>query len=651
MALIVAVFAFQSAISQQQERSQRQERETENFGNEAIDSTKFVMDTLNLWRPLKNHNSISLLNIIKKNSINKRDLLSIPYFTLSDILKQNNVGFPRSDGFPGLNNSTIILGGLPNGIDLRYNNISQAMPLNGEALWSIFPMENIENIEILTGSAAFILGNNSNGTLINLQEIHHHTYKPYTKLWYNQSIDETLAADGIFTQNFAKNFNFLFGFRSIFSPGTYDNQWVESWNVRAKILWNIDSLSTLSLSENFTNYGISQNGGIDHNSSSDIFDPLNAFPILQYCDLRLFQHNINLSYSTFMDKKKSNALNSSLSLVFNDLTYQDKEGIFNNPLDSNYKFLFENIAVLNNTSFELSSDLLDLKVGSDISWNNFGKINTIITTNFMDFGAYGFASVKLIELLKISGGARLFRKFGKDGYAFGSRVETQLSNNFQYYFDVSVGTRLPSIIELNNVQKELHNLYIFGFNANLEDSKFSIIAYYRYVNNPVRFKFSFDTTSNRYLTEFYNLSNNSYLGLELLGETRLGHFGLEANFKFNFQNMNSNSERDLPLFYGSIRLYCTISSGDSYIKIGLSGDLISGFKGLGYFPIYAGYYQHSYSSSFMNNGLDAFALAKLGNAYLKLRFNNLMNQGFYYTSIYPEPARHFQFSFSWAFLD
>lgn len=652
LALLILAVTMQTAYSQQQERSQRQEKEIDiDYENSKIDSTKFVLDTINLWRPLKNHNSISFLNITKKSVLSKKDLVSIPYFTLSDVLKQKNIGYPRSDGFPGLNNSIIFLGGLPNGIDLRFNNISQSLPLSGEALWSIFPMENIENIEILTGSQAFILGNNSNGALINLQEIQHHTYKPYTKLWYNQSIDETLAADGVFTQNFAKNFNFLFGFRSIFSPGTYENQWLESWNLRAKIRWNIDSLSNLSFSENFTNYGISQNGGINPYSSSELYNPLNALPILNHCDFRLFQHNINASYSTFLDRNKSNALTSSLSVILNDYSFRDMEGIINNPLDSNFQFVFDNTAILNNTSYELNLDFLDLKFGSDVAWNVFNNSNSIKTKNYFDFGAYGLASIKLSDLINISGGFRLFRKFDNDGYAFGARLESQFFDDLKYYFDVSTGTRLPSIIELNRAQKEIHNLFIFGLNAKFRTTTVDVVAYYRLIDNPIRFKFLFDTSSNRYITAFYNLRNKSYPGLDIIAQTQVWVLGLEAKLSLNFQKLSSFSEQDFPLFYGSVRLYYTILSGESFIKIGLSGDLLSGYKGLGYFPIYSGYYENNYKSSFMNNGLNAFAQAKLGNAYIKASLNNLLNQGFYYTPIYPEPARHFQFSFSWAFLD
>lgn len=649
---MIAIFVFHTAFPQTQEHLQHQERLTDNeLEYKKNDSTKFLIDTINLWRPIPTHNSLSLSNFPIKNTISKKDLLLIPYFTLSDVLKQKNIGYPRSEGFPGLNNSIVILAGLPNGIDLRFNNISQALLLNGESFWSIFPMENVENIEILTGSSAFILGNNSNGTLINLQEIQHHTYKPYTKIWYNQSIDETLAADGIFTQNFAKNFNLLVGFRSLFSPGTYDNQWLESWNVRAKVRWNIDSLTNLSFSEIFTNYGISQNGGINKNNSDDVFDPLNALPNLMYCDLRLFQHNINLSYSTFLDKTKINSFSSSLSFIFNDYSYQDKEGIINNPLDSNFRFLFDNISILNNSTYEIHTNEIRIKVGTDFAWNLFSQNNSIYSKNYLDMGVYGLAILELTDIIKLSGGARLFRKFENDGYAFGSRIEVPFANNHNLFVDASIGTRLPSIIELNKVQKEIHNLYILGLNSKFNNVNLSITAFYRYIINPARFKFLFDTSSKKYITEFYNLSNKSYPGLEIIGQTQLFGIGLEAKFSFNFENLNSYSEQDFPLFFSNIRLYYTIRSGESFITIGLSGEVMSNFKGLSYFPLYAGYYENESKSPFMNNGIDAYAQAKLGNAYLRVRFNNLLNQGFYYTPIYPEPARHFQFSFSWAFLD
>lgn len=652
LVLLVILFLNNIANSQQEERSQRETRTTEEEHEpNASDSTTFVLDTLNLWRPIKTHNSISLSNLIYKQNISKKDLLLLPYFTLSDIFKERNLGFPRSAGFPGLNNSVVMLAGLPNGIDLRYNNISQAIPLTNESLWSIFPMENIENIEIITGSQAFILGNNSNGTLINLQEIQHHTYKPYTKLWYNQSIDETIATDGMFSQNFAKNFNLLLGFRSIFSPGTYDNQWVENWNLRAKVRWNIDSLTNITLSENFTNYGISENGGINRMFSPDVFDPLNAFPTLRYADTRLFQHNINLSLSTFLDELKTNSFSSSISLIFNDYSFQDREGIINNPLDSNYQYVFYNTIISNNTSYEIDTEYLDLKAGGDIIYNYTGNNNTILVDNYLDFGVYGFASLNLSEYLKISGGGRLFKKYQNEGYAFGGKIESKINNNFTYYFDASLGTRLPSIFESKQAVKEIHNLYIFGTNWQISNTKIAAMVYYRYVDNPIRFKFSYDTTKNRFNTEFYNSSNKNYPGIEFSAQTNLWVFGLDTKFNLNFENINSSSIQDFPLFWANIRLYYTILSGESYIKIGLSGDLISSFRGLGYYPLYAGYYEYDKQSSFMGNGIDAFAQAKLGTAHIKVRFNNILNQGYYYTPINPEPGRHFQFSFSWAFLD
>jgi len=94
LALLILAVTMQTAYSQQQERSQRQEKEIDiDYENSKIDSTKFVLDTINLWRPLKNHNSISFLNITKKSVLSKKDLVSIPYFTLSDVLKQKNIGY------------------------------------------------------------------------------------------------------------------------------------------------------------------------------------------------------------------------------------------------------------------------------------------------------------------------------------------------------------------------------------------------------------------------------------------------------------------------------------------------------------------------------------------------------------------------------
>ncbi|MFM7775042.1 MAG: hypothetical protein ACKO9V_09470, partial [Candidatus Kapaibacterium sp.] len=50
-------------------------------------------------------------------------------------------------------------------------------------------------------------------------------------------------------------------------------------------------------------------------------------------------------------------------------------------------------------------------------------------------------------------------------------------------------------------------------------------------------------------------------------------------------------------------------------------------------------------------GLDLFASAKLGNAWVKLRFQNILSNTFTTVSTFPVPVRNFSLSVAWSFFD
>jgi hypothetical protein len=51
------------------------------------------------------------------------------------------------------------------------------------------------------------------------------------------------------------------------------------------------------------------------------------------------------------------------------------------------------------------------------------------------------------------------------------------------------------------------------------------------------------------------------------------------------------------------------------------------------------------------NGIDLYASAKLGDAYVRLTYMNLLNQTFGYMPIYPQLEGNFRISVGWAFLE
>ena len=52
-----------------------------------------------------------------------------------------------------------------------------------------------------------------------------------------------------------------------------------------------------------------------------------------------------------------------------------------------------------------------------------------------------------------------------------------------------------------------------------------------------------------------------------------------------------------------------------------------------------------------NNGIDIFANARLGNATVKLTFQNLLNSEYFQVPLYPNLGRNLRFSVFWSFFD
>jgi hypothetical protein len=88
------------------------------------------------------------------------------------------------------------------------------------------------------------------------------------------------------------------------------------------------------------------------------------------------------------------------------------------------------------------------------------------------------------------------------------------------------------------------------------------------------------------------------------------------------------------------------------LDIGLEFELLSQFKGLYIVPFFG--YPAEYNkerTSWQTNGLNLFASAKLGNAYLNLSVRNILSTNFYYLPIYPEYDRSIRITVFWSFND
>ena len=158
-----------------------------------------VIDTIPSSIPLTGHGSLSISSDIEKIKLNKRDLAFINYVSMPEIIYDQLPVYPLSLGGHGLFNHFSVFGGMPSGINFKYNGRDLSYLETGLFNPVQIPVEFLENIAFLTGSDAVIFGNNSSGALINIQEIRYNTAVPYTRMWLSQSAEDLFSVDGIFS--------------------------------------------------------------------------------------------------------------------------------------------------------------------------------------------------------------------------------------------------------------------------------------------------------------------------------------------------------------------------------------------------------------------------------------------------------------------
>lgn len=612
-----------------------------------------TVDSLIFYEPIPRHGSAEILKHTYHQRITKDDVLDISYSQLSDILYKSTNYFPQSLGSFGLYNHLSIFGSGSNTINFSYNNRNiNDLNFGGLNLEQISP-ESFESLEIFTGSDAVILGDNAQGAFINIQQKKFNAGIPYSRLVYAQAGLEFISADVIFSQNFRPNWNATLGVRNMNSLGRYDNQKLRAWNVRADIRWNISDLSSITLTENFTNHGTGTNGGVNRENSTLIFDDI--FANVNYEDFseRLFRHDLTLSYTSILDKDSVSAINLNAYYSHSEWNQSSGNDFYIDYSDSSNKIIYYNS--LFGLSGKYEFDLLDF-----FFLNAGGKIENVVVDNTpfndeysgINYSAYGRGIISIGEIFDLTGGARLSYQYGNSALAFGAAALFKIFG-YNAKFDLSISERVPTPSEGLDLDKENHFLALFELSSSFEKSDFSIYTFARYIDNPIiGIMPYYDSNLNERVFQVNNETKSEIYGAGIdFGFNFLDDFSLRSKSILQVSNLNGVNDERYPLIFSNLIIGYSKLIKNKILSTGISVKVISDFKGYTFAPEKRIYVPQNESSTFSNNGIDIFASAKLGDSIVKLEFINALSQGYYYVPLYPELTANLKLSVTWAFLN
>ncbi|MEN6510590.1 MAG: TonB-dependent receptor plug domain-containing protein [Chloroherpetonaceae bacterium] len=620
----------------------------------AQDTTNVKIDSLKIYPPLKSSGKVLLLDSSSFITISKQDIQRASYTTFFDILKSRNVSYPLSLGFYGQNNSFAFLGAYPRSLSVRMD----YTPMNEQDIGifnlSQIPPEQIENAQIFIGSDAVILSDNANGVFINFQENVFNTKNPYSKIVYSQASDDFIGADGIFSQNFAKNWNFSFGFRSLTSADRFTNSNLKSWNLRSSIRYNIDSCTNIALSENYLDYSVGENGGVDYKSNTDLYDPIASIVLLNSFNESAIRNNLILDFNKVFGNDYNTAISSKLFFSYTDNKFNDGNYIFTKPLDSNQSFHYFDYYLGNSTVYEKKIKNFYESLGFDAYLSKVQQSELLAGEYKFNYSFFELIKYNFPKNIQVSFGTRFTQKFSKTAFSYGAKLEYKPDSSKEIFIDVSNSDRMPSLIE-GDVKSENHLLGILGFSGKWKSIEANGQLFARQIKNPIIFFQSIDstdTTQQYFSTSYKNSSLQNIFGLNFnLKLEPIKHIVFEGFAQLNYTKNDVANDKIYPKVYGGISCYYKVEVGRSDAQVGVEFEFMSAFKGYSYFPGYAGYYSNPYESNFQTNGLNLFARLKLGDAYVRAEFRNALGQNYYYVPFYPELGRHFRVIVNWAFMN
>lgn len=615
-------------------------------------SENLVQDTIHPNLPLKWLGELVPFEYVGKNCISKAKIVLSDNLGLFDVLKSSTESIGLGLGNLGSFNPFVEYGI----ITLPYSEVNgsdMSIPQLGVSSLELIPILTFEKIEVFTGLEAITFSHNTNGLLFNPTSRVLNTKLPYTQIWIGQAGYEYLGSSAIFSQNIFPNINFLFSYQRFWSAGRYVNSNADKWNVLVGFRWNLLPNFNFNIENRYTNWGNGLWGGANDSLSIDLFDNTIAEVNFAKLNRRVFHNDLLATYSLFLNADTSLMLSGSFSFIYSEMDSEWDTAVFVSP---SFRYGFSKT---NGRSFEASNRLTlrfssfktifgaDLQSRATPTWQfGTGTKSTVPAI----FGLFYLDLLKNTELVL---GSRIWYENTKPNFSIGARISHELLQKVISYVELNFFPRIPSNTKVFNSSYENNLLVRAGIGSHSNDKfNFSVRGYYRYVKNQIWFESIGDTVGR--VLEVMPIRKNEFqsAGFEFSGSYPmiLGFSG-ESKTYCNYSFRSNENLLYVPRFIFSQSIKYTYKRGNSILDLGINLEILSPFNGMNYVPHWNVFVPYSKKVGWQMNGINIFASAKLGNAYVNVSLRNALGLNFYYTPIYPEYDRNLRISVFWSFFD
>lgn len=536
--------------------------------------------------------------------------------------------------------------GIVSSLNAFQNTISHYLLPGYYSSFEFFPILLIDKLQLLDGSIAHIFAKRSNGLALNFKTRIFNSSVPFTQIWIGQAGYEFLGSSGLFAQNIAKNLNFYFLYHRYWSAGRYSNSNADRWNLVAGIRWFPSSKLNFYLENKYTllNYGLF--GGLNSEKSLILFDKNFSAVNFENLKNRTSQNDLSLQFNYQLHQDTSTYLDGSILFSISKQNY-NLDDYLAEPFHASKTNENQCNNLLAELKFVSNKPQYRLILGFEFEKRYQNEYLTFIKDHSIEPSFFAIFNKTLAKKFSFQIGSRIDFSTTKTLYRIGSRFGYNFSDSTdQVFLDVTYSRKS------NDNLFDHSQLVILGFNQMNEKQKLSAEIYFRNISNLKTFDITKDSSGN-----LIGVSTKYINGTKILGVNLKSTFNIFDDFTFStkvnlyYSAEEKIAESTLPFLIWTSELSYRLKRGKSYLDIGLEFELFSPFKGAYFHPLYPVPTKFHNTRQWQNNGINAFAHAKLGNAFVNISLRNILSVNYYLIPIYPEYDRSLRITVFWSFND
>ncbi len=580
--------------------------------------------------------------------IGKRQIVWMEYITLFDVLSRFVPAYPLSQGGPGTLQTFSYVGTDPSTVGYLYN----GRPLrgtNGHAFdIETWPVEFLERIEVLRGARATIYGPDDGFMAINLVQPRFDVEGSYVRAWYRQGINNTTGGDVTYARNVGDAMNLALGFRRVRGDGVFQqsNGDVSSWDGRGVVTWYPKRGLTFSLTEVFTDATRGQNYGLTDSSSRSQF---NAIVFNTDLAERTLRHDITISgryYPTFRPAVESDVSfddQIDSSVVLDGALYftSSERSLYSRSTDSSISVEAADVVGVRG-GFRWNGESIALEGTGHVEIDDNAAVD-IDAGGLVSYAASisGIPGRDPLEFM-VRGGGRVYEAY--DGARVGVVGEVIVRNR---PWDLRATARMTNVLTepVYDVGRDALRYFSDDRTPFLGEVEWT----YRKGETHVSAGASYRQASPRGRVDPYEI-----IGLSLRADVPLGN-GLHFN-NLSVVTIPPSNDYRFPLLYDVAEMYgrWKLLKGNLDLQIGSSFQFQTKFDGAVYDPVTGEFSDPDRirkTRRILFPVWDAYLEARLGSAYVRLAFRNILDNEFYTLYRYPVMGRGFYLGANWAFVD